>query len=667
MIADHARAVAFLIGDGVFPANDGRGYVLRRILRRAVRHAFLLGRTEPTLVHVVAKVIETMGGAFPELQQRAKLIVDTTRAEEERFLATIEGGMLKFEQLAPAQSTQGSLAIRGTISGEDAFKLYDTYGFPIDLTELMSRERGYTVDISGFERALAAQRDQSREERKTREIRVATDTLAEGGLAGWERAPGAKHEPQSTFVGYGNTNSETTVEAARRLDGGRIALILRETPFYAVSGGQISDKGEIVGQGWRVDVDDVRKIEGRTVTAGRLGGAFAFGAVHARVPADVRRDTERNHTATHLLHAALREVLGEHVHQQGSLVEPDRLRFDFTHHGPVKPAEQSEIELRVNRAIWDDIDVVTEEKPYKAAVASGAMALFGEKYGDVVRVVNVPGVSKELCGGTHARNTGQIALFKIVSESGVAAGVRRIEAVTGPKAYELVRAEEQRLSRLADLLKAPADAIEKRVATLRDDLRAMQKQLDEARKGGGDEVAKLLAGASNFQGHRVICDTASAADGKELQSLGDALREQLGSGVAWWDRRSATERPWCSWWSPTISRHAAWPPMRSCARSPRQPAGAAAASRTWRRPACPMRVRCRARSVRRHRSYVRRSTRRVRPRDDRRVAQGADACAAGESRRARARGAGLIRVAGPRVHGRAVPRRDGIAARVAQG
>ncbi len=532
MIADHARAVAFLIGDGVFPANDGRGYVLRRILRRAVRHAFLLGRTEPTLVHVVEKVIETMGGAFPDLPQRAKLIVDTTRAEEERFLATIEGGMLKFEQLAPAQSTQGSLAIRGTISGEDAFKLYDTYGFPIDLTELMARERGYTVDISGFERALAAQRDQSREERKTREIKVATDTLAEGGLAGWERAPGAKHEPQSTFVGYGNTNSETTVEAVRRLDGGRLALILRETPFYAVSGGQISDKGEIVGQGWRVDVDDVRKIEGRTVAAGRLGGTFAFGAVHAHVPSDVRRDTERNHTATHLLHAALREVLGEHVHQQGSLVEPDRLRFDFTHHGPVKPVEQSEIELRVNRAIWEDIDVVTEEKPYKAAVASGAMALFGEKYGDVVRVVNVPGVSKELCGGTHARNTGQIALFKIVSESGVAAGVRRIEAVTGPKAYELVRAEEQRLSRLAELLKAPPDAIEKRVATLRDDLRAMQKQLDEARKGGGDEVAKLIAGASNFQGHRVICDSVSASDGKELQSLGDALREQLGSGVA---------------------------------------------------------------------------------------------------------------------------------------
>ncbi len=532
VIADHARAVAFLIADGVFPANDGRGYVLRRILRRAVRHAYLLGRTEPTLVLVVQKVIDTMGGVFPELKQRQKLILDTTRAEEERFLATIEGGLLKFDQIAPVASTQGSLAIRGTIAGEDAFKLYDTYGFPIDLTELMARERGYTVDIAGFERSLGAQREQSREERKTREIKVATDTLSEGGLAGWERAPGAKGEIDSRFVGYGNTQSDTTVEAVRRIDGGKIAVILRETPFYAVSGGQISDKGEIVGKGWRVDVDEVKKIEGRTAAIGRLGGSFAFGPVSARVPADVRRDTERNHTATHFLHAALREVLGEHVHQQGSLVEPDRLRFDFTHHGPVKPEQLAEIELAVNRAIWSDIDVRTEEKPYKEAVATGAMALFGEKYGDVVRVVSVPGVSMELCGGTHARNTGQIALFKIVSESGVAAGVRRIEAVTGPKAYEMVRGEEQRLSRLADLLKAPPDAIEKRVAALRDDLRAMQKQLEEARKGGGDAVGKLIAGAADFQGYRVICDSAAAADGKELQSLGDALREQLGSGVA---------------------------------------------------------------------------------------------------------------------------------------
>jgi alanyl-tRNA synthetase len=532
VIADHARAVAFLIADGVFPANDGRGYVLRRILRRAVRHAWLLGRAEPTLVGVVAKVIETMSGVFPELQQRSKLILETTRAEEERFLATIEGGMLKFDQLAPERSTQGSTGLKGTISGEDAFRLYDTFGFPIDLTELMARERGYTVDIAGFERALGAQREMSREERKTREIKVSADKLTEGGMEGWERPAGAKSNVETRFVGYDRTEADTTVESVRRLDGGRIAAVLHDTPFYAESGGQISDKGEIVGQGWRVDVDEVRKIEGRTAAVGKLGGTFAFGKVTARVPADVRRDTERNHTATHLLHAALRKILGEHVHQAGSLVAPDRLRFDFTHHGPVTKEQLAELELFVNRAIWADTDVTTVEKPYKEAVAGGAMALFGEKYGDVVRVVSVPGVSQELCGGTHARNTGQIALFKIVSESGVAAGVRRIEAVTGPNAYEMVRAEEQRIARLSELLKAPADALEKRVAAMRDDLRALQKQLDESRKGGGDEVGKLISSAATVNGARLICGMAGAGGLKELQSLGDALREQMGSGVA---------------------------------------------------------------------------------------------------------------------------------------
>ena len=528
VLADHARAVAFLIADGVFPSNEGRGYVLRRILRRAVRHAWLLGRKEPTLEYVVATVIATMSGVFPELHQRAKLIVDTTRAEEERFLDTIDGGMQKFDQLAPVATTQGALAVRGTISAEDAFRLYDTFGFPIDLTELMARERGYVVDIAGFERALGAQRDQSREERKSRKIAVAE---ANEGSAEWERPPGAKADVAATFVGYDTTNVATIVAAARMLEGGRMAVVLRESPFYAESGGQVSDLGEIVGAGWRVDVEEVRKIDGRAAAVGKLGGTFTFGAVTARVPADTRRDTERNHTATHLLHAALRQLLGEHVHQAGSLVAPDRLRFDFTHHGPVKPEQLAELEAWVNRAIWADTDVRTEEKPYKEAVATGAMALFGEKYGDVVRVVSVPGVSLELCGGTHARNTGQIALFKILSESGVAAGVRRIEAVTGPKAYEFVRAGEQRLARLSEMLKAPSDALEKRVAALLEERKALQKKLDEAMKGGGDDVQRLIAAAENVPGGRFVRGTVQAADVKDLQALGDALREQLGSGV----------------------------------------------------------------------------------------------------------------------------------------
>src|SRR6185312_9122910 len=418
VLADHARAVAFLLGDGVYPSNEGRGYVLRRILRRAVRHAWLLGRTEPTLVHVVERVIDTMRDVYPELAGRRKFLLDTTRAEEERFLATIEGGMQRFDQLAPERSTQGSVAVRGTISGEDAFRLYDTYGFPIDLTELMARERGYTVDISGFDRALDAQRELSREERRARDLSVTADVLADASQ--WDRATPA--QSPSRFVGYDMVEIETQVTAARRLDDGRIAVMLRETPFYAESGGQISDVGEIVGHGWRVDVDDVRKVHGTNAAVGTLVGEFRFGPAVARVPTDRRRDTERNHTATHLLHAALRAILGEHVHQAGSLVAPDRLRFDFTHHGPVGAQRLAAIEEWVNRGIWADVDVTTTEKAYRDAVAGGAMALFGEKYGDVVRVVSIPGWSMELCGGTHARNTGQIALFKIVAETGVAAG-----------------------------------------------------------------------------------------------------------------------------------------------------------------------------------------------------------------------------------------------------
>jgi alanyl-tRNA synthetase len=528
VLADHARAVAFLIADGVFPANEGRGYVLRRILRRAVRHAWILGRSTPTLVHVVRRVIDTMGDTYPELRQRAKLIIDTTTAEEERFLATIDDGMARFDELAPPSTTQGSTAVKGTIAGEDAFRLYDTFGFPIDLTELMARERGYTIDIPGFERALEAQRRQSREARSEQGLEVTADEL--GDLSQWERSPQAAEVP-SDFVGYDVVQIETQVVGARRLPGGRIAVVLRETPFYATSGGQIADTGEIVGEGWRVDVTDVRKIEGRGAAVGRLQGEFKFGRVTARVPTDRRRDTERNHTATHLLHAALRKVLGEHVHQAGSLVAPDRLRFDFSHHGPLKAEQIEKIEEWVNRGIWADLDLRFEEKSYDQAVAAGAMALFGEKYGDVVRVVTIPGLSMELCGGTHARNTGQIALFKIVSETGAAAGVRRIEAVTGPRAYQLVREEEKRLQRVADLVKTPAENVVRRIEMLVEERRVLQRRIDELMRGGGDQVTSMLSRASSVNGATLVVDTVEAADVRELQSLGDALREKLGSGV----------------------------------------------------------------------------------------------------------------------------------------
>jgi alanyl-tRNA synthetase len=524
VIADHARSVAFLLADGVFPSNEGRGYVLRRILRRAVRHAYLLGRTqEPTLHHVVQAAIETMGDAYPELRQRGQYLVETTKAEEERFLATIEGGLARFEELAPPHTTQDR-----NIAGEDAFRLYDTFGFPIDLTELMARERGYTVDIAGFEAALDRQRHQSQEERRSRNLGVAVDELSDFGA--WERA---EDEPGGQFVGYDTVSIDSQVTAVRRLADGRVAVLLRETPFYAESGGQVSDRGEIVGDGWRVDVEEVRKIDGRVAAVGRLTGELRFGPATARVPSDRRRDTERNHTATHLLHAALREVLGEHVHQAGSVVEPDRLRFDFTHHGPVKPEQLEHIEQIVNRGVWASVPLRIQQKAYAEAVAGGAMALFGEKYGDVVRVVEIPGLSTELCGGTHVRNTAEIGLLRIVSETGVAAGVRRITAVTGPRAYELLRERERTLERAAELLKTSLDQVPRRVQALAEERRQLERRVEEALKGGGQtQVQSLVAGAVRVNGARLVAAEVAVPDVKALQALGDTMREQLADGVA---------------------------------------------------------------------------------------------------------------------------------------
>ncbi len=515
--------MAFLIADGVFPSNEGRGYVLRRILRRAVRHAWLLGRRKPTLVDIVRVVIDEMSDVYPELGARAKHIIDTTRAEEERFLATIEGGMKRFDELAPAKTTQGSTSIHGTISGEDAFKLYDTFGFPIDLTELMARERGYSVDIAGFETALQAQRTQSQEDRRSKKVEFAQDVL---GGADWAEGD------QTAFVGYDSLDVETEVIAKRDLPDGRVAVMLRDTPFYVESGGQISDKGEIQGEGWRVDVDEVRKVDGRIAALGKVTGKVELGRARATVPRDRRRDTERNHTATHLLQAALRKVLGEHVHQEGSLVAPDRLRFDFSHHGPLTQQQLSEVETLVNRGILDGVQLAFEEKAYNDAIAGGAMHLFTEKYGDVVRVVEIPGISSELCGGTHVRNTSEIGVFKIVSETGIAAGVRRIEALTGRAALDFYRAHEGQLQEIEHLVRAPAGQVVRRVQTLVEERRTLEKRLGEAmRSGGGGAIKSLVDQGSIVNGVKVVAANVSAPDLPALQAMGDALREQMESGV----------------------------------------------------------------------------------------------------------------------------------------
>ena len=530
VIADHSRSIAFLLADGVYPSNDGRGYVLRRILRRGVRYAWLLGRREPTLTRVVEEVISTMSHVYPELQQRAKHILETTRAEEERFLATIAGGMQRFDELAPAATTQ-----ERSIAGEDAFKLYDTYGFPIDLTELMARERGYTVDIAGFESALAAQRTQSQEERRSRKLGVAADDLGEASA--WNDAGTSLQDSlaSSRFVGYRAHESETEVLAIRALSDGRVAVLLRESPFYAESGGQISDTGVIEGESWRLDVDDVRKLEGKPVAIGKATGTVSRGSARALVPRGTRLDTERNHTATHLLHAALREVLGEHVHQAGSLVAPDRLRFDFTHSGPLTPEQIDRVEEIVNRGVLAAVPVTTTERPYQEAVASGAMALFGEKYGDVVRVVDIPSLSTELCGGTHVRNTAEIGRFSIVSESEIAAGVRRIEAITGGRAYDAERERLRLLKDVGEVVKATPATLLRRVQTLSDERRALEKRVSELMRGNasgpGGPVQQLLGGAESVNGLRLVAKEVSIPDAKSLQELVEATRDSAADSV----------------------------------------------------------------------------------------------------------------------------------------
>ena len=525
VLADHARAVAFLLADGVFPSNEGRGYVLRRVLRRAARHAWLLGRREPTLDQLVETVVEEMSAAYPELRARQDHLVLTTRAEEDRFLSTIDEGMRRFEEVAPA-------GVSGVLPGEEVFRLYDTYGFPLDLTQLMAAERGYTVDTEGFREALAEQRERSRESRLVAaggEERLAFAEELEVGEPGLEQ----------DFVGYEQLEVESAVLAYAADDGWR-AFVLERNPFYVEAGGQISDRGRVVGSDWEVDVRRVVRNEGgQTVVAGPvLHGSLAAGPerVVARVEEPTRRDTERNHTATHLLHAALRSVLGDHVHQAGSLVAPDRLRFDFTHRGPLSAGERQVIERQVNEAIWANRPVVSEHTAYQEALAAGAMALFGEKYGEVVRVIEVPGISRELCGGTHVRSTGQIGVFRIVSETGVAAGIRRIEAVTGRVAYERVIEAEERLADIARRLRVAPAELDRRVAALLEERAELEAAAAGQReKSVVDQARQLVAQGTRVGGGVIAAGRVELPEGTDLAEFGDLLRSELGrcgSGAA---------------------------------------------------------------------------------------------------------------------------------------
>ncbi|MGE3618179.1 MAG: alanine--tRNA ligase, partial [Gemmatimonadales bacterium] len=511
VLADHARAVTFLLADGVYPSNEGRGYVLRRILRRAVRHAWLLGRKAPTLAPLTGVVIDLLGDTYPEIAAKRDFVRSVTEQEETRFLETIEGGLGRLDELFKSGAR--------SIGGEEAFRLYDTFGFPIDLTQLIAGERGVTVDLPGFEAAL----DQQRERSRAAQAGPAAVGPTTGDDGDWVEVEGGAQE----FIGYAATTADTRIRAFRR-DASRTELVLAENPFYVESGGQVSDVGVVRGDGWALRVDGVRKSGRGTVVTGILTGEFEPGAVTAAVDESRRRDIERNHSATHLVHWALRQRLGPHVRQQGSLVEAERLRFDFSHHGPIAAGELDQIERDVNELIWSNAAVAIDEMAYPDALALGAMAFFADKYGDRVRVVRM-GPSIELCGGTHVSSTGALGLFRFSGQGGVAAGVRRIEAITGPGAYAAVDLLEQRIAAAADLLKAQPDQMARKLEQLLAEREKLETRLAEALKRGG--AAEGDRTTVQIGGVLVSVGGTDAEDRQEVAQLADRYRDQTTGGV----------------------------------------------------------------------------------------------------------------------------------------
>ena len=521
VIADHIRACAFLVVDGVLPANEGRGYVLRRIIRRAIRHGYQLGIQEPFFWRLVETLEQQMGEAYPELAKARGHVEKVLHQEEQRFAETLDQGMRLLD--SAIAGLEG-----GVIPGETAFKLYDTYGFPLDLTADIARERGLAVDNAGFERAMDAQRERAR------------------AASRFEADYGAKQDTdlESKFVGYDALGASGVILALYK-DGGRQVdalgegdegvIILDETPFYAESGGQVGDVGRIRAAAGEFQVSDTRKWGKAHAHHGRmLRGRLEGGEqVRAEVDAKARQATVLNHSATHLLHAALRKVLGEHVQQKGSLVAPDRLRFDFSHYEPLSRAQLAEIETLVNAQVRANAAAETKVVPYEEAVAGGALALFGEKYEDRVRVLKLGDFSMELCGGTHVRRAGDIGLFKIVAESGIASGVRRIEAVTGEGALDWTARHEQSLQQIAAMLKGGWDEAGQKVQQLIERSRHLEKEVQQlqtklATGGGGEDPA---AGAESVGEARIYITRLAGSDPKVLRDAVDRFKQKLGSGV----------------------------------------------------------------------------------------------------------------------------------------
>ncbi|MCL4688803.1 MAG: alanine--tRNA ligase, partial [Burkholderiales bacterium] len=522
VIADHIRACAFLICDGVIPGNEGRGYVLRRIARRAMRHGYKLGQKQPFFYRLVADLAAEMGDAYPELREAEGRVTATLRQEEERFGETLEHGMSILDEALAGG--------RKELDGDTAFKLYDTYGFPVDLTADIGRERGFTVDMKAFDAAMAAQQERSR----------AASKFKAGSQLEYS---GAK----TAFRGYDTLSEEGRIVALYR-EGSPVkslsvgeegVVVLDRTPFYAESGGQVGDRGELTKGGVCLTlfaVEDTQKIQPDVF--GHYGtvktGELAIGdTVAAQVDLDKRARTMRHHSVTHLMHKALREVLGPHVQQKGSLVDEDKTRFDFSHNAPMTAAEIRRVEEIVNAEILANAATQARVMPMEEARKAGAMMLFGEKYGDEVRVLDI-GSSRELCGGTHVARTGDIGYFRIVSEGGVAAGVRRVEAIAGSVALAHAQADRERLARAAEALKAQPQEIEARIAQLVEGAKALEKELAKLKgqlaAGRLDDV--LAAGTRTVKGVKAVALQLDGADAGMLRESLDKVKERLGSGVA---------------------------------------------------------------------------------------------------------------------------------------
>ncbi|EPG2416760.1 alanine--tRNA ligase [Stenotrophomonas maltophilia] len=524
VIADHIRACSFLIVDGVLPSNEGRGYVLRRIIRRALRHGWMLGVRQPFFSKLVPTLVEQMGEAYPELPAAVDTVTRALQAEEERFAETLDAGMKIFEDVAGKASN-------GVIPGVDAFRLYDTYGFPLDLTQDIARERDLTVDIAGFDAAMEQQRETAR---------------AAGKFGGGVTLPAelvATLSP-TAFLGYDRLQADGLTVLALLKDGrpvqsadagDAVIVITNQTPFYAESGGQVGDTGVLTGNGVRLVVEDTQKFAGQFhghVGTLSEGGLKVGDVLSGQVDGERRGATILNHSATHLLHAALREVLGTHVQQKGSLVAPDRLRFDFSHFQPISAEELAVIERKVNQQVRANNAAEVHNMGMQEALDFGAMALFGEKYGEHVRVLKMGDYSTELCGGTHVNRTGDIGLFKITSEGGVSAGVRRIEAVTGQGALDYVDAEEARLAEAADLLGGSAADVVEKIRALGQRQKQLERELESVKaKVAAGATADLSGQAVEVAGVKVLAARLEGFDAKALRDAMDRLKQQLGDAV----------------------------------------------------------------------------------------------------------------------------------------